>query len=99
MLDIIMPHYDEPWSTGKPFFDMLGAQRMVDFRKIRVILVHDGTSVFDRKIFAEYPFEVDQYRIEHRGVAAARNFGLRKAEAEWVTLEILRFFWKELTTK
>lgn len=85
MLDIIMPHYDEPWSVGKPFFDMLAIQKCVNFDEIRVILVHDGTPAYAKKVLAEYPFKIDQYVVEHGGVSAARNFGMSKATAEWVT--------------
>ena len=85
MLDIIMPHYDEPWFVGKPFFDMLAIQKGVDFSQIRVILVHDGKPGYANKVFAGYPFKVDQYSIDHGGVSAARNFGFEKATAEWIT--------------
>lgn len=84
MLDIIVTHYDEPWEIGKPFFDMLACQRFISFDSFRVILVHDGTGVFGNKVFERYPYRVDQYNIEHAGVSAARNYGLEKAEAEWV---------------
>lgn len=84
MLDIIMPHYNEPFDVGRPFFDMLALQRCVDFRQIRVILVHDGTTKFGKPMIVKYPFQIDQYVIEHKGVSAARNYGLEKATAEWV---------------
>lgn len=84
MLDIIVTHYDEPWEAGRPFFDMLGCQRGIDFRDIRVILVHDGTDPFNQTRFERYPYRVDQYRIEHGGVSMARNYGLEKSDAEWV---------------
>lgn len=84
MLDIIVTHYKEPWEIGKPFFDMLACQRFISFDSFRVILVHDGTGVFGNKVFEPYPYRVDQYNIEHGGVSAARNYGLEKAEAEWV---------------
>lgn len=84
VLDIIMPHYNEPWETGRPFFDMLACQRMCDFSKIRVILVHDGVVPFSDSLFEKYPYKVEQYNIPHKGVSAARNHGLDKASATWV---------------
>jgi hypothetical protein len=84
VLDIIVPHYDEPWIVGKPFFDMLACQRGIDFDDIRVILVHDGSELFPDEYFKDYPYEVDQHRIAHKGVSAARNFGLKMATAKWV---------------
>lgn len=84
MLDIIVTHYNEPWDVGKPFFDMLACQRGIDFGNIHVILVHDGTDMFDKTMFAKYPYKVDQYRIDHGGVSKARNYGLDVSKAEWV---------------
>ena len=42
-LDIIVPHFQEPWAVGKKFFDMLALQRGVSFQDFRVILCQDGT--------------------------------------------------------
>ena len=84
MLDIIVTHYNEPWEIGRPFFDMLSCQRGIDFNDIRVILVHDGTELFDQKYFARYPYRVAQYRIKHGGVSMARNYGLDVSDADWV---------------
>ena len=85
MLDIIMPHYNEPWEVGKPFFDMLRIQKWVDFEQIRVLLVHDGSAAFPAEYFKDFPCQVEQYTIPHKGVSAARNKGLEEARAEWVT--------------
>lgn len=85
MLDIIMPHYDEPWEIGKPFFDMLACQQGIDFGQIRVILVNDGTGMMPEDLFSGYPFLVEQHNIAHKGVSAARNFGMDMATAKWIT--------------
>lgn len=85
MLDIVMPHYNEPWETGRPFFDMLACQKGIDFRQIRVLLIHDGPYQFQKDMFDRYPYRVEQYAIEHKGVSSARNKGLNLARAKWVT--------------
>ena len=84
MLDIIVTHYKEPWTVCKPFFDMLGCQRGVDFNDFRVLLIHDGTPEFPEEYFKDYPFNVSQYGIKHAGVSAARNHGLNMSDAKWV---------------
>lgn len=85
MLDIIMPHYTEPWETGRKFFDMLELQRGCDFSAVRVILVNDGEeNALPESCFANRPYEVMQISIPHGGVSAARNAGLDTATAEWV---------------
>lgn len=85
MLDIIIPHYTEPWTVGQKFFDMLNLQRGVDFDKVHVILVNDGQEhALPNECFMDMPYKVEQISIPHAGVSAARNEGLRRAEHEWV---------------
>lgn len=85
-LDIIVPHYDEPWKTGKKLFDMLALQRDVDFREFRVLLINDGeeNDVSEQVFRQKYPFEVVTIVIPHAGVSAARNRGIRYSNAQWV---------------
>lgn len=84
MLEIIMPHYKEPWNVVKPFFDMLCCQHCVNFSEFSVHIVHDGTPGFNRKYFEDMPFQVTQTTIRHGGVSAARNYGLDHAKAKWI---------------
>jgi len=84
-LDLIVPHYNEPWKLGRPFFDMLACQRGIDFRNLKVILVHDGRREFPKEFFLDYPYAVEQYSIPHKGVSAARNKGLMVSDADWVS--------------
>ena len=84
MLDIVVTHYQEPWEIGKPFFDMLGIQKAVDFDSIHVMLIHDGTEPFPDEYFSKYPYDVEQIRIEHGGVSAARNAGIDRCTEKWV---------------
>ena len=87
LLDIIVPRYREPWKIVKPFFDMLNSQQGVDFSRFRVILVNDGSDPLDffGKIdVQEYRYEILNTWIPHKGVSAARNYGLEKADAKYV---------------
>ena len=85
-LDIIVPHYKEPWSEGKKLFDMLALQRDVDFSEFRVILVNDGydLDVYPEIVKQKYPYQVDEIIIPHSGVSAARNRGMKHSDAEWI---------------
>lgn len=85
-LDIIVPHYNEPWEICKPFFDMLALQRGVDFSDFRVILVNDGDQEDVYPIVArqKYPYTVDGIVMPHGGVSAARNRGIDHSDARWV---------------
>lgn len=85
-LDILMPHYKEPWALVEPFFDSLKAQRAIDFNDVGVILVNDGYNdeAFGSTMFENYPFEVRVGTIPHAGVSATRNAAFDKSKADYV---------------
>ena len=84
-LDIIVPHYKEPWELCKYLFDSIALQRGVPFECIRVIVVNDGDDcVLSAMEWADYPFEVDYIIKPHEGVSAARNAGLTESKADYV---------------
>lgn len=90
-LDIIVPHYKEPWNVCKYLLDTIAVQRGILFDNLRVILVNDGNecALFGSAEnamfhFAEYPFTVDYIVKEHGGVSSARNAGLDGSNADYV---------------
>ena len=84
-LDIIVPHYHEPWDVCKYLFDSINLQRMVDFKNIRVLMINDGEDVIlDYEVMKKYPFEVQYIVRPHGGVSATRNFGLEWSDADYV---------------
>lgn len=85
ILDIIVPHYREPWAAGSKFFAMLDLQRGIDFDQIHVIVVQDGEEgKLPDECFRGRPYTVDCLTIPHGGVSAARNAGLKFAQDDWV---------------
>ena len=87
VLDIIITHHNEPWSVGKPFFDMLENQQCFDFGKIAVTVVQDGKDGAFRgwhELLSDYRYKVKVVTIDHAGMAAARNAGLDYTSAPWV---------------
>ena len=85
ILDIIVPHYNEPWEECSKLFEMLALQRFVNFKDFLVLLVNDGESNIIQNVYARhYPYEVVGLTIPHKGVSAARNKGLEYSKAEWV---------------
>ena len=85
-LDIIVPHYKEPWSVCKYLFDTIACQRGILFENLKVIVVNDGADgALDTGHFhCMYPFQVINHVKEHAGVSAARNYGLDKSNADYV---------------
>ena len=83
-LDLIITHYKEPWSVGEKMFSIIRLQRGIDFKDIRVLVVHDGTEPFPEENFSGMPCRVDQIKIAHGGISAARNAGIRHSTAPWI---------------
>lgn len=85
-LDIIVPHFNEPWETCKYLFDSIAMQRGVNFNNIRVVIVNDGLESqisFPPDDF-KTPYEIQTLWKEHEGVSAARNLGLQYSDADYV---------------
>ena len=84
MLDIFITHWTEAWEIGKKAFDILALQRMVDWDEIRVWLVHDGSDIYPNSYFSHCPFVVNQVKLPHGGIAAARNWGIEHGTGAWI---------------
>lgn len=85
-LQILIPHYNEPFEIIKPMLDSLAIQQNVDLKnELGVIIVNDGNeNLLDENLFKSYPFEIEYYVDEHKGVSATRNACLDKARADYV---------------
>lgn len=85
-LDILVPMYNEDVSVVKPLFDSIAIQQNVNLKDdIGVIVCCDGGTAFLSDEFrAQYPFEIEFYQCEHRGVSATRNACFDHSEAEYV---------------
>lgn len=83
-LDILVPHYREEAEVVKPLLDSIAIQQNVDFSEIGVIICHDGMDIPNLKFKTAYPFSIEQCRIGHKGVSAARNAALDRSKAEYV---------------
>ena len=86
LLDIIITHYDEPWETGKKFFDMIEHQRCFDRSTVTITLVQDGeeNALPWSDLLSQYSFHTRIITIRHGGVGAARNAGLANTKSQWV---------------
>ena len=86
LLDLYITHWTEPWEVCRPGFEMLKNQRCVDWKQVRVTLVHDGTEKFPVGYFGGYPCKIRQVKIPHRGIAGVRNWILDDAKATWIKM-------------
>ena len=84
-LDIIAPHYKEPWETCKFLFESLALQRAIPWENVKVIVVNDGDDTsLDEVDFGKYPYRVEYMKMPHSGVSTARNHGLDHSTADYV---------------
>lgn len=84
-LQILIPQYKETDEIIKPLLDSIAIQQNIDFNEISVIICNDGSDIFLTNEFLQsYPYHIDYYKCEHRGVSATRNACLDHATAEYV---------------
>ena len=85
-LQILIPQYKETEQVIKPLLDSIAIQQNIDLKNdVGVIIVNDGTNVrLSKKFLKSYPFKIDYYLNEHKGVSATRNACLDHATADYV---------------
>lgn len=84
-LQILVPQYKETDEVVKPLLDSIAIQQNVNFDDIGVIICNDGSDVkLSDEFLRSYPFKIDYYICEHRGVSATRNACLDRAKADYV---------------
>lgn len=67
----------------RPLLDSISLQQHVDMRDLGVIICHDGEDIQDLT-FPKYQYTIEQIKIPHLGVSAARNACLDHATADYV---------------
>ena len=85
-LDILVPVYNEDESVIKPLLDSIAIQQNVNLAEdVGVIVCCDGgTCTLSDTFRNSYPFQIEYFCNEHKGVSAARNACLDQSEAEYV---------------
>jgi len=84
-LDILVPQYKETDRIIKNLLDSIAFQQNIDFKRIGVIIVNDGTDIhLSKKLLKSYPFTIEYHLNSHKGVSATRNACLDHSKAEYV---------------
>ena len=78
------------YNTGKYLNDSIGSlvNQTIDFKKIQIILVNDGSSDQSEEISLiyknKYPNNIIYIKTEHHGVSFARNVGINYAVGKFI---------------
>lgn len=85
-LDILVPMYNEGEEIVKPLLDSIAIQQNVNLKDdVGVIICCDGgTTTISDEFKKQYPFTIEFYMCEHKGVSATRNACLDHSTAEYV---------------
>lgn len=85
-LQILIPQYKETDEVIKPLLDSIAIQQNVDLKNdVGVIIVNDGSDVFlSDELLKSYPFEIEYYKNEHKGVSATRDACFEHSTADYV---------------
>ena len=86
LLQFLVPQYKETEDVIKPLLDSIALQQGVDLSRVGVIIVNDGypESKISDEFLKSYPFPIEYYMEEHRGVSATRNACLDHATSDYV---------------
>lgn len=84
-LQILIPQWKETDDIIKPMLDSIAIQQNINFDDIGVIITNDGSDVkLSDSLLKSYPYDIEYYQNEHKGVSATRNYCLDKATADYV---------------
>lgn len=84
-IQILIPQYKENEEVIKPLLDSIALQQNINFNQVGVIITNDGTDVkLSKEFLSKYPYDIEYYHNEHKGVSATRNACLDKATADYV---------------
>lgn len=84
-LQILVPQYNETDDVIKPLLDSIAIQQNIDMNDIGVIIVNDGSDVYlSDELINSYPYQIQYFKEEHRGVSGTRNACFNHATADYV---------------
>ncbi len=84
-LQILVPQYKETDDVIKPLLDSIAIQQSVDFSEIGVIICNDGSDIhLSDSLLKSYPYQIEYFLEEHKGVSATRNKCLDYSTADYV---------------
>ncbi len=81
-VSVIIPVYNRPEMVRRAIDSVLGQTHP----PLEILLIDDGSTDATPQVLLSYGSKIRVARQEHKGVAAARNLGIRLCEGEWIAL-------------
>ena len=82
LVSVLIPAYNEEKNIGKCIESVLGLEYPKS--KLEIVVVDDGSVDSTYKVAKSYNVEV--YRIKHKGKPSALNYGLKKCRGEYILI-------------
>ena len=84
-LEIIVPHYKEPYSTIRPLLESINTQTGVNWDDVRVCIVNDGEDgMIPDRYLRGFNYTVWYDSKAHEGLSAVRNYGIDYACSDYI---------------
>lgn len=84
-LQLLVPQWNEDEIVVKNLLNSIETQQGIDLKEIGVVIMNDGSDIILSDDFlSQYPFQIDYYLSEHKGVSAMRNQCLMAAQADYI---------------
>lgn len=97
LVSVIIPTFNRAWAVGRAIDSVLEQ----DYRPFELIVVDDGSTDQTAEILARYGDQLTVVCRENRGVSAARNAGVARAQGDLIAFLDSDDFWrpKKLTVQ
>lgn len=82
-VSVVIASYNRAQLLGATLDSILGQK----FRDFEVIVVDDGSSDETARVVGSYGSRIQYLYQENQGPSAARNYGVRHAKAEWISIQ------------
>ncbi|HGY54129.1 MAG TPA: glycosyltransferase [Caldithrix abyssi] len=79
-ISVIIPVYNRPQAVQRAVNSVLQQTEP----PLEIIVVDDGSTEETPQVLAQYGSKIKMVRQSHRGVSAARNAGIKRAQADWL---------------
>ena len=84
-LQILVPQYKETDDVVKPLLDSIAIQQCIDFGKVGVLIMNDGSDThLSEEFLKSYPFEIQYVLSDHTGLASTRQKLFEMSTGEYI---------------